>query len=291
MGAAVMGIVNVTPDSFSDGGRYDDLERALGHGLRLVAEGAAVVDVGGESTRPGARPVDTDTELARVVPVVGALTARTDVPVSVDTTKAEVARAAAEAGATILNDVSASLERVAAETGMAWVAMHRRGDSATMQDDPRYDDVVDEVRTHLARCVDRAEAAGVDRVWIDPGFGFGKTTRHNLELLAHIDRFVAVAPVLVGVSRKRSIGELTASSDGVDAVGVDDRLDGSLAWAVWAAHLGVDMVRVHEVGPTVEALAVVGEPRGVVVTPGASGTRPGAPQTDRIDTARGGRGP
>lgn len=269
MHTAVMGIINVTPDSFSDGGRWDDPERAVALGRRLVNEGATILDIGGESTRPGARPVDTEVELARILPVVEALAGHGDAEISVDTTKPAVARAAAAAGATILNDVSGSLEAVAAETGMGWVAMHRRGPSATMQDDPRYDDVVAEVRAHLVDCLDRAEAAGVDRVWIDPGFGFGKTTRHNLELLAHLDVFVALAPVLVGVSRKRSIGELTAVSDGVDAVGVDDRLEGSLAWAVWAAHLGASVVRVHDVAPTVEALAVVGEPRGVVVGPRA----------------------
>ncbi|RMH75022.1 MAG: dihydropteroate synthase [Actinomyces sp.] len=272
MRTAVMGIVNVTPDSFSDGGRWNDPERAIAFGRRLVDEGATILDIGGESTRPGARPVDTEVELARVLPVISALAGRVPAEISVDTTKPEVARAAAAAGATILNDVSGSLEAVAAETGMGWVAMHRRGPSATMQDDPRYDDVVAEVRAHLADCLDRAEAVGVDRVWIDPGFGFGKTTRHNLELLAHLDEFVALAPVLVGVSRKRSIGELTAASDGVDAVGADDRLEGSLAWAVWAAELGASVVRVHDVAPTVEALAVVGEPRGVVVgPPGCSG--------------------
>jgi dihydropteroate synthase len=270
----VMGILNVTPDSFSDGGRHDDGDAAVAHGRRMIAEGADIVDVGGESTRPGAAPVSEADELRRVVPVVEALSA--EIEVSVDTVKPAVAAAAVAAGATILNDVSAELEAVAAEHGVAWIAMHRQGDPATMQDTPTYDDVVAEVADHLMTRATRAKAAGVDRVWIDPGIGFGKTLRHNLELLAHLDRLVDTDfPVAIGTSRKSSLGTLLAVSDergrvrpqgddpaaapSVDLapVDTDDRLEGSLATATWAVAQGVDLVRVHDVAPTVQALRVV----------------------------------
>jgi dihydropteroate synthase len=270
----VMGILNVTPDSFSDGGRHDDGAAAVAHGRRMIAEGADIVDVGGESTRPGAAPVSEADELRRVVPVVEALS--TEIEVSVDTVKPAVAAAAVAAGATILNDVSAELEAVAAEHGVAWIAMHRRGDPATMQDAPTYDDVVAQVADHLMTRATRAKVAGVDRVWIDPGIGFGKTLRHNLQLLAHLDRLVdSEFPVAIGTSRKSSLGTLLAVSDergrvrpegddtavapSVDlaSVDTDDRLEGSLATATWAVAQGVDLVRVHDVAPTVQALRVV----------------------------------
>ncbi len=252
-----MGILNVTPDSFSDGGRFADPDRAVEHGHRLRREGAAVVDVGGESTRPGAAPVATQEELRRVVPVVEELAG--DGPVSVDTTKAEVARAAVGAGARILNDVSASLWPVAAELGVGWVAMHMKGRPVSMQDDPVYDDVVDEVLAFLETKASRAADAGVPEVWIDPGIGFGKTMAHNLDLLSHLDRFVATGfPVLVGTSRKSFLGRILADSDGVPDVGADDRLEGSLATATWAAHRGARMVRAHDVVATVQAMKVVG---------------------------------
>lgn len=258
MSVAVMGILNVTPDSFSDGGRWPTVDAAVAQARRLVADGAAVIDIGGESTRPGAEPVDEATELARVVPVVEALAGTIgDVEISVDTTKPAVARAAVAAGATLVNDVSASLEETAADLGAGWVAMHSGGPSSTMQDDPQYDDVVEEVTDHLADAVRRGTAAGLERVWVDPGFGFGKTTRHNLELIANLDRFTSIAPVLVGVSRKRTIGELHGESDGVGPVPVDDRLEGSLALSTWAAHLGADMIRAHDVRATVHAVLVV----------------------------------
>jgi dihydropteroate synthase len=252
-----MGILNVTPDSFSDGGRYVDPDAAIAHGRRLVAEGAAIVDVGGESTRPGAAPVSVDEELRRVVPVVEALAPT--IRVSIDTTKEEVARAAVAAGADLINDVSASLDPVAAELRVGWVAMHRRGTPATMQHDPVYDDVVGEVRAFLVGRAERAAGLGVEEVWIDPGIGFGKTPAHNLGLLAHLDSLASTGwPVVVGTSRKTFLGGLHAATDGLDRpVGADDRLEGSIATATWAMMQGARMVRVHDVLETVQAARVV----------------------------------
>jgi dihydropteroate synthase len=256
----VMGILNVTPDSFSDGGRFFETDRAIARGRAMIDEGADVVDVGGESTRPGARPVGADEELRRVIPVVEALVG--EARVSVDTTKEAVARAAVDAGASLINDVSASLWPVAAERGVGWVAMHRQGTPTTMQVDPHYDDVVAEVVDFL---VDRAGAAtdsGVAEVWIDPGIGFGKTTGHNLELLAAIPTMTATGyPVLVGTSRKRFIGALTATRSG-EPDPVEERLPGSLATATLAMQSGAGMVRVHDVAPTVQAATLVGRPAG-----------------------------
>lgn len=253
----VMGIVNVTPDSFSDGGRFLDPGAAIEHGRRLFAEGASILDVGGESTRPGAVPVDAETELARVLPVIEVL-AR-EGRVSIDTRKAEVARAAVAAGATLINDISASLWPVAAELGVGWVAMHMQGEPGTMQVDPHYDDVVAEVCAFLADAARRAADAGVAEIWVDPGFGFGKTFEHNLELLVHLDRVVALGwPVLVGTSRKAMLGRMIARSDGTDAPPPpDDRLAGSIATEVWAMHHGVTMIRAHDVRTAVEAAKVV----------------------------------
>lgn len=253
----VMGILNVTPDSFSDGGRYLDPDEAVARGLELLEEGASVLDVGGESTRPGADPVPVDEELRRVLPVVEALAAHGRV--SIDTRKAEVARAAVAAGATLVNDVSSELWPVAAELGVGWVAMHMRGEPRTMQDEPRYDDVVAEVCAFLAGHAERAAAAGVAEIWVDPGIGFGKTLQHNLTLLAHLDEVVALGwPVLVGTSRKASLGRLLAASDGVtDPVPPDDRLAGSIATEVWAMHAGAAMVRAHDVRAAVQAARVV----------------------------------
>src|SRR5947209_579595 len=245
-----MGVLNVTPDSFSDGGRWLDPDAAIAHGLALVAEGADVVDVGGESTRPGAAEVPVEEELGRVVPVVGALAGH--VRVSIDTRKREVAEAALDAGATIVNDVSASLYDVAAVHEAGWVAMHMRGTPLTMQQEAQYDDVVSEVREFLLHRVSLALAAGVREVWIDPGLGFAKTAEHNLTLLARLDELVAAGhPVLVGASRKSFIGRLTGDAP------VDDRLAGSLALAVWAMEKGAAMVRVHDVQATVQAARLV----------------------------------
>jgi dihydropteroate synthase len=247
----VMGVLNVTPDSFSDGGRYLDPAAAVAHGMRLIAEGADIVDVGGESTRPGAVPVDALTEQERVVGVIRALAGH--VRVSVDTTKAAVAEAAIEAGATLINDVSASLWPVAAAAGVGWVAMHMQGRPATMQRAPRYDNVVGEVRRFLAERADAAAQAGVEEVWVDPGIGFGKTLEHNLALLCSLRTIVADGrPVLVGTSRKSFISAVLGGA------GPDDRLEGSLASAVWALTQGATMVRVHDVAATVQAARVVG---------------------------------
>src|SRR5256885_16184620 len=252
-----MGIVNVTPDSFSDGGRYSTLAAAVAHGRQLADEGADVLDIGGESTRPGADAVDAETELARVIPVIEAL-APLGVRLSIDTTKPMVARAAVAAGASLVNDVSASLEGVAAELGVGWIAMHRRGDPKTMQHHPHYDDVVGEVCRELAEAAVRGRRAGVGEIWLDPGIGFGKTTRHNLELLAHLESVVALGyPVCVGASRKGFLGELLAASDGVVRVDADDRREGSLAATTTAIVAGATMVRVHDVRMTVHAARVV----------------------------------
>jgi dihydropteroate synthase len=260
-----MGVLNVTPDSFSDGGEWLEKERAIMRGHEMIAEGADVVDVGGESTRPGAAAVALEEELRRVVPVVEALA--DEVRVSVDTTKEAVADAAVRVGATLVNDVSATLWPVAAAHGVGWVAMHRKGTPQTMQDDPRYDDVVAEVAALLAECADRATAAGVAEVWLDPGIGFGKTLGHNLSLLADLDALVALGhPVVVGTSRKSFLGALDRRSDGTPAP-VGERLPGSIATATWAMLQGAAMVRVHDVAPTVQAATLVGATRA----PGSTG--------------------
>lgn len=250
-----MGVLNVTPDSFSDGGRFLDPAAAISHGLAMAAAGAEVVDVGGESTRPGAEPVGEAEERQRVLPVVEALAPH--VRVSIDTAKAGVAEAAVAAGATLINDVTASLHPVAAATGAGWVAMHMRGTPRTMQDDPRYRDVVSEVAGFLVDRARTATAAGVQEVWIDPGIGFGKRMEHNLSLLRHLRVLVATGyPVLVGTSRKSFLGALTGGA------GPDDRLEASLATAVHAVVQGAAMVRVHDVVPTAQALRLASlEPR------------------------------
>jgi dihydropteroate synthase len=264
----VMGILNVTPDSFSDGGEWFDGHRAIARGHEMIAEGADVVDVGGESTRPGAAPVDLDEELRRVIPVIEALAG--DVRVSIDTTKAVVAEAAVAAGATLVNDVSATLWPVAAAHGVGWVAMHRQGTSATMQRDPRYGDVVAEVSAFLLERAADARGGGVDEVWIDPGIGFGKTAGHNLELLAGLESLVARGfPVVVGTSRKSFLGAIAPLADGTPAP-VGQRFPASLATATWAMAKGARMVRVHDVAATVQSAILVGSPAHAVA--GVSGT-------------------
>ncbi|MGA2835891.1 MAG: dihydropteroate synthase [Acidimicrobiales bacterium] len=256
--ALVMGILNVTPDSFSDGGHWFETDRAIMKGHEMIAEGADIVDVGGESSRPGAVEVPVEEELRRVLPVIEALSPF--VRVSVDTVKESVAEAAVGVGATLINDVSASLWPVAARRGVGWVAMHRKGTPATMQADPRYDDVVVEVRDMLAARAASAAEAGVEEIWIDPGIGFGKTVEHNLELLGGLDVLVATGhPVLVGTSRKGFLGVLGAGPDGV-ALPAAERLPGSLATATWAMQQGAGMVRVHDVAATVQAATLVGRP-------------------------------
>jgi dihydropteroate synthase len=254
-----MGIVNVTPDSFSDGGRYFSADAALLHALRMIGEGADILDIGGESTRPGADPVPEAQEIDRVVPVIEAIRRASDIPISIDTMKPGVARAAARAGATMWNDVTAlrgapdSLA-TAAELGCEVVLMHMQGEPRTMQASPRYDDVVAEVADDLAARAEAAIAAGVGRdcIWLDPGLGFGKTVDHNLALLRRLGRLVALGfPVLVGMSRKSSIAHIAG-----DNAQADQRLGGSLAAALAAARAGAACVRVHDVAATRQALAV-----------------------------------
>lgn len=253
----VMGIVNVTPDSFSDGGRLATQEAALAHALGLIAQGADVLDIGGESTRPGSEPVSEDQEILRTLPLISALRARWGGMISIDTMKPGVARAAVEAGATMWNDVTALMHdpdslATAAELGCAVVLMHMKGAPKTMQDDPRYDDVTAEVFAHLAARAEAAMAAGVarDKIWLDPGIGFAKTTDHNLTLTARLEALVELGfPVLYAASRKRVIQGVDAT-----AVAATDRLGGSLALALEGARRGARMVRVHDVRETVQAL-------------------------------------
>jgi dihydropteroate synthase len=251
-----MGIVNVTPDSFSDGGCWFTHDSAITHGERLLAAGADIVDVGGESSRPGAHPVPEDEELRRVLPVVEALAERA--PVSIDTRKPGVAAAAIAAGATIVNDTSSSLFEVAAAGGAGWVAMHARADPATMNAHAHYDDVVAEVRDHLVACAEQARAAGVERVWIDPGIGFAKTAAHNLSLLRHLDVLVATGwDVTVGTSRKSFLGPLSVRP-GQPPASPAQRVEASVATAVWAITQGVAMVRVHDVEAVAAAVRLAG---------------------------------
>jgi dihydropteroate synthase len=255
---AVMGIVNVTPDSFSDGGRFLDPDAAVAHGLELAAAGADVLDVGGESTRPGAAPVDEDEERRRILPVVERLAADAGVPVSIDTGKAAVAAVALDAGATVVNDVTAGADPamfdVVADAGAGLVLMHMQGEPRTMQLDPHYDDVVVEVGDFLLERVARARRVGVetDALCVDPGLGFGKTASHNLELLARLDELVARVdvPVMVGPSRKAFIARLLG-----DDLRVRD--DGTLAIAVWAVDRGARVVRAHDAGAVVDALRLL----------------------------------
>ncbi len=254
-----MGIVNVTPDSFSDGGLFLDPEVATAHGRELGAEGADILDVGGESTRPGAEAVGAAEELERTLPVVEALAGRSGpgVPVSIDTSKAAVAAAALDAGATIVNDVTAlrgdpEMAALCADRGCELVLMHMLGTPRTMQDEPRYDDVVDDVKAFLVVRIGAAVDAGVDeqRIWIDPGIGFGKTVEHNLALLRRLGEFEALGrPIVVGTSRKSFLGSLTGRD-------VEARIGGTVASNVLAIAAGADVVRVHDVAATREAIEV-----------------------------------
>jgi dihydropteroate synthase len=262
-----MGVLNVTPDSFSDGGQWLDPVAAIAHGRQMIAEGASIVDVGGESTRPGAHPVPEDEELRRVLPVIEALAG--EVQVSIDTRKARVARAGVAAGATILNDVSASLWAVAADTGAAWVAMHMPADPSVMQQHAHYDDVVTEVRDYLVECAEAGRSAGVREVWIDPGIGFGKTVRHNLVLLRHLRELVTTGfPVVIGTSRKSFLGSLAPDADGAPAP-PQDRLEGTVATTAWAILQGAAVVRVHDVAPAAQAAYLAGRPD--LAAPGTAG--------------------
>ena len=258
---AVMGVVNVTPDSFSDGGRYLDPDAAVAHGLALAASGADLLDVGGESTRPGAEPVPVGEELRRVVPVVERLARESGVPVSIDTTKSAVAAAALAAGATIVNDVSAGrlepeILGVTAEAGAGYVAMHMLGRPRTMQRDPQYVDVVVEVADFLVERLDVARAAGIasGALAVDPGIGFGKTVAHNLALLAALPELVARTrvPMVVGTSRKSFLSRLVPDGDALDA-----RDDATLATVVWSVDRGARVVRVHNALAAARALRLL----------------------------------
>ncbi len=256
-GCLVMGILNVTPDSFSDGGEFFDADRAVERGLQMVADGAAIIDVGGESTRPGSASVSAAEQIKRVVPVTEALSARTDVPISVDTYEFEVAKAALDAGAGMINDITAlgdeRIAELAAERCVPVVLMHMLGTPATMQVEPRYGDVVAEVRDFLLERADRAERSGVskDMIFIDPGIGFGKTFEHNLRLLKNIDKFVATGyRVLVGASRKSFIGKITGRED------PSERIYGTASTVALCAAAGVSIVRVHDVAEMADVVAV-----------------------------------
>jgi dihydropteroate synthase len=254
-----MGIVNVTPDSFSDGGRFLDTGRAVEHALHLLAEGADILDFGGESTRPGAEPVSAEEEIRRVIPVIRAIRAQTHALLSIDTMKASVARAALAAGADIINDVTGlggdpGMIQLAAETTAGLVVMHMRGTPASMQQDPAYQDVVTEVRSYFERRLHVLTDAGIDpaRIVFDPGFGFGKTLDHNLQLLRHLpDLRIANRPLLVGISRKSMLSLLS----GLDTVA--DRHWPTVALTAWLREQGADIHRVHEVAPNTQSLRMI----------------------------------
>jgi dihydropteroate synthase len=258
--ARVMGIVNVTPDSFSDGGQFFDTPRAIEHAQDLVREGARIIDVGGESTRPGAPAVDEAEELRRVIPVIEALVKTVQVPISIDTQKPAVARAALKAGASIINDIAANrsdddMWRIAADTGAGYILMHMQGTPQTMHLAPKYADVVSEVSEFFADRLKQVQRCGVkpEQIMLDPGIGFGKTVKHNLDLLAALAHFkVHERPLLLGVSRKSFIGKLVGGE-------VQDRSPGSLACAVWAVLNGVHCIRTHDVAPTCQALRMIEE--------------------------------
>ena len=253
---AIMGVVNVTPDSFSDGGQFLEPERAIAHGRQLAADGAHILDIGGESTRPGAAPVGADEELRRVIPVIEGL-AGGEARISIDTTKAEVARRAIDAGGAIVNDVSAfrfdpQLAAVVGESGTDCCLMHMLGEPRTMQEDPRYDDVVADVKAFLEGRMAFAVSEGVaeERIWLDPGIGFGKTVEHNLELVRRLDELVALGrPVVIGTSRKSFLGKLTGREE-------KHRLPGTIATNVLALERGARVFRVHDVAEVADALTV-----------------------------------
>jgi dihydropteroate synthase len=251
-----MGVLNVTPDSFYDGGRYLDHDLAIQRGLEMVAEGADIIDVGGESSRPGAESVPPDEECRRILPVVAAL-AR-EVRVSVDTMKPEVARAAVGEGATLLNDVGSSLAALAAELGVGIALMHMLGTPQTMQRSPHYDDVVEEVTSYLTDVAGQAKALGVEEVYVDPGIGFGKRLADNVALLQALPSLVDHGvPVMVGTSRKSFLATLSKEK-GAPLLGPEDRFEGSLATAVWSMACGAAMVRVHDVAATAMAALLLG---------------------------------
>jgi dihydropteroate synthase len=280
----LMGIVNVTPDSFSDGGEFLGADAAIAHALALAAEGAHILDVGGESTRPGAEPVAEAEELRRVMPVIEGLGERgVEARISIDTSKAAVARAALQAGASLVNDVSAlradpAMAEVVAAAGAHCCLMHMRGEPRTMQDDPRYDDVVDDVRAFLEERLSFALAQGIagDRIMLDPGIGFGKTEEHNLELLCRLQELAALGqPIVIGTSRKGFLGRIIARAAGrEEPAAVADRLAGTVASNVLAYERGASVFRVHDVAPVRDALAVAAATLGGRWTASSTRTSP-----------------
>ncbi len=256
-GCIVMGVLNVTPDSFSDGGRFLDTDKAVEHGLKMAAEGAAIIDIGAESTRPGAEPVSVDEQIRRVVPVIEALCKRIDVAISIDTNSSVVAKGALEAGAAIINDITAlsdeGMGKLAAAEQVPVILMHMQGTPATMQIEPKYKDVVSEVHRFLQKKAKRAEEFGIpkERIFIDPGIGFGKTLEHNLLLLRNIDKIVTTGyRVLVGTSRKSFIGKITDKNEPAD------RIFGTAASIALCVAAGVSIVRVHDVADMVDVVKV-----------------------------------
>lgn len=255
--AQVMGVVNTTPDSFSDGGRFESFEKAFGHARAMIAQGVDIIDIGGESTRPGSKAVAQDIEISRTVPLIKAIREISDIPISIDTNKPVVMQRAVEAGADIVNSVDAlghrDALRIVAELNVPVCLMHMQGTPETMQRQPHYNNVVEEVKTFLQERIDKALAAGItlDNIMVDPGFGFGKTVQHNLQLLKSIADLKSLGrPLLVGLSRKRMIGTILDKP-------VDQRLYGSISLAVIAAMQGADIVRVHDVAETVDAIKIV----------------------------------
>jgi len=256
-GCIVMGVLNVTPDSFSDGGKFFDTDKAIKHGLQMAADGAAIIDVGGESTRPGAEPISIEEQIKRVIPVIEALANKINIPISIDTYNYEVTKAALNAGAAMLNDITAlsdeRMGKLAAEQQVPVVLMHMQGAPATMQAEPKYEDVVSEVLEFLSKRAKRAEKFGIpkERIFIDPGIGFGKTLEHNLELLRNIHKFVATGyRVCIGTSRKSFIGKLTGKENPAN------RIFGTAATVALCVAAGVSIVRVHDVAEMVEVLNI-----------------------------------
>jgi dihydropteroate synthase len=257
-GCLIMGVLNVTPDSFSDGGQFFEPDKAIEHGLKMAADGAAIIDVGGESTRPGSTPISPEHQVKRVVPVIKALCKEIDVPISIDTCNFEVAKAALDAGAAMINDITAlsdeRMGQLASEQNVPVVLMHIQGTPQTMQDEPKYSDVVGEVKQFLLERAKRAEDFGIpnERIFIDPGFGFGKTLEHNLLLLRNIDKFVNTGyRVLVGTSRKSFIGKLTGKENPAE------RIFGTAATVALCAATGASIVRVHDVAEMADVIKVI----------------------------------
>jgi dihydropteroate synthase len=261
-GCVVMGVLNVTPDSFSDGGQFFDTEKAIEHGLKMAADGAAIIDVGGESTRPGSEPVSVEEQIKRVVPVIETLADKIDIPISIDTYNFEVAKAAINAGAAMLNDITAlndqQLGKLAAEKQVPIVLMHMQGTPATMQAEPKYKDVVAEVLDFLLERAEKAEKFAIpkERIFIDPGIGFGKTLEHNLQLLRNIDKFVACGyRVCIGTSRKSFIGQITGRKNPAE------RIFGTAATVTLCVAAGVSIVRVHDVAEMADVVKIANSQR------------------------------